>query len=202
MAGHSHRNLDISQRGIKAITVMNQRGPYRLANVTDKEVQVINRCTGCKDPSYHSKSCAMARGHKSGAAGTGNKIKLADVALSGGVKSLGPCGPAPAELLAVIDGGGSKRCGLRLKPQGGAAPLELSLADNVLTAGDVSTPGVRRADQPLYDLRVFVENGNASVYACGRIQFDVPWKVDGPYEVEFFAEGGPATLKTLDVWAK
>ena len=202
MAGHSHRNLDISQRGIKAITVMNQRGPYRLANVTERGVQIINRCTGCKDPSYHSKSCAMARGHKSSAAGTGNLLKVTDVAQSSGAKSLGQAGPGSAELLAVIDGGTSKRCGLRLKPAGGGEPLEISLAGNVLTAGEVWTPLVRRPDQPLCDVRVFVENGRASIFACGRVQFDVPWKVDGAYDVEFFAEGGPATLKTFDAWAK
>jgi hypothetical protein len=95
MAGHSHRNLDISQRGIKALTVMNQRGPYRLATVTEKEVQIVNRCTGCKDPSYHSKSCAMARGYKGGAAAGTGTTKLSDAALTAGSKSLGQPAPAP-----------------------------------------------------------------------------------------------------------
>ena len=200
MAGHSHRNLDISHRGIKAITVMNQRGPYRLANVTEKEVQIINRCTGCKDPSYHSKGCAMARGHKSGAVGTGSKLKAADIALPDGAKSVGQTGQESVEVLAVIDPGASKRCGLRLKPPGGAAPLTISLADNVLTAGDVWTSMTRRADQPLCDLRLFVEKGQVSLYACGRVQFDVPWQAAGPCEVEFFTEGGAATLKSFDTW--
>ena len=52
--------------GVKGLTTMNLRGPYRMYNVTDHDVQVINRCLSCKPPAdYHSKNCIFARANGS-----------------------------------------------------------------------------------------------------------------------------------------
>ncbi|MCE9545523.1 MAG: metallophosphoesterase [Planctomycetia bacterium] len=202
ICGHSHRNLDISRHGIKGVTTMNLRGPYRLFNVTDSGEQIINRCLGCKTADYHSKSCALFRAHESThKAGTGAALTQHDVAADNSAAELNLAVANGTEILATIDPGTSRRCGLRFTPAAvGAKPLEVAFADNTLSAGAAQAPYVRRPDQPAYVVRVYVEGDTAKLYVNGRIQTDVPLGAAGPYKVAFFAEGGKATAQTVDAW--
>jgi hypothetical protein len=203
LTGHSHRNLDMSIPGTKILTTMNLRGPYRLVQVGEKQLAFINRCTGCKGPSYHSKHCALARAFKGPpTAGSGTFATLKGKKLASGGLVLGKPAVGKLNVKVSIDPGTSKRCGLKIGPLADGKSLEIVCAGNTISAAGVTTSVLRRPDQKTFDLHVYVEEGVAKIYANSRVQFDVPCKTKGPATVTAFAEKGNATLVTADMWAK
>lgn len=203
MAGHSHRNLDLSIPGTRILTTMNLRGPYRLVQVNGDGLAFINRCTGCKDPKYHSKHCALARAFKNPlSAGSGTSATLKDLKLTGGPIQIGKPAAGPLEVMVSIDPGTSQRCGLKIGPLVDGRSLEIAFADNAISAAGVRTAVVRRPDQKNFDLHVYIEDGLAKIFANGRVQFDVPCKTKGAVSIAAFADKGTAKLMAADLWQR
>lgn len=198
LAGHSHRNLDQSRRGVKALTTMNLRGPYRLLVVNEVGHDIVNRCSGCKDPSYHSKHCQLFR--PTGATKRGAGQKIIDKAVDG-VVSIQGARAGSFEVTAEIEPATAQKFGMRFAPADPKAkPTEIICFDNDLVAGGLRTSAVRGRDQKTFQLTLIAESGKLCIYANGRAQMERPFDPGEKCGVSLFAERGRAFFKNVEVW--
>lgn len=107
------------------------------------------------------------------------------------------------ELVAEIEPRNAKAYGLRLRaPASGSGGIAIRCDATHLDIGGTRVPLPRRPDQPTVKLHVFLDRSLVEVFAddgriCVSRVFTPDWQSN---RVEFFSEGGSATLRSLDAW--
>jgi len=200
LAGHSHRNLDLSIPGVKILTTMNLRGPYRLVQLNEKGFDVINRCIGCKDPEYHSRHCKLKQ-YPDLSGRRGRHAELSKVLLQDATRAVDDFRGKSLEIAAEFQSEGAKKFGLRLMSVDGRKELlEIAFSGNELHTAGIRIAAVRHTDQKTFRLRVVLDDGAMRLWVNGRVQFDKRLEIKDPVTLRLFAQGGKARVKKFDVW--
>ena len=201
LAGHSHKNLDMSVGGLKLLTTVNlttKEGPYRMVHIHEKGHDVVDRCPS--GIGRHTRSCGV---HLPAAfeALRRKKVDVTDVALDGGTRRLEGLDAPWLELGADIVPPISGRCAVRIVSSDAAvAPLELSVSGNELSCGPLVNPSVRETPEQPFQLRFHLFNGNVQVRANSRVCFERPFPTEKPSRVELFTEGGQGRFSKIEAW--
>lgn len=200
VAGHSHRNLDQSRRGVEAFTTMNLAGGYRLVTLHEKGHSYVHRCFGCKNGlDSHSKHCLLRREDYSMKRGAHQEVVAWE--LNSKEHSVAGLKAKKLEIVAELEPGTAKKYGLRIVADGSKeAPLEIVCNDDLLQVGESKTAAVRSRGEKEYRLHILVDNGAVKVFANRRARIDRPFAPDSPCRVVLFADGGTAVFKKVDVW--
>lgn len=201
LGGHSHRNLDMSQRGIKALTTMNLRGPYRLLTIFKDRHELIERCMGCKDPTYHSRKCRLKSPDLNTAQRRQKHLKLPGVQLASGEKLLEQFAGDAMEIVAEIVPGRAKRCGLKLAPSKNPNDVvEIAIVGKSLFVDGLEIPAVPLPHDKGFDLRVIVTGNRFLLTSNLRVLYEKRLHAQGPRQVTLFAEDGDAQFNGIEAW--
>lgn len=203
LAGHSHRNLDQSRRGIKALTTMNLRGPYRLVTVHEKGHSVVNRCYGCKayGGTYHSRRCKLKippgasqikdAAHKEVRNRKVNSTMVLAKKLT--AKNL--------QMLAEIQPGGATNFGIRIIAEDQKSnPVEITCGKDEIQIGDLRTTVLNARGQKGISLNVFIKDGKLRVLGNHRFELEGTFALKGKCTVSLFSRGGNTLFRKVAVW--
>ncbi len=192
LAGHSHRNLNQTRRGIQALTTMNLCGPYRLLTVHERGHAIVDRCfagTGSAHAHSYAGACKMSewkllkRNH-----GLHKEVVNLDVTSSS--SRIEGLQAKNLEIVAEIEPGTARKYGVRVVPADPKAePLELVFSGEELQCGDIATAAVTARGQKVTYLRLIVNDGVAHVFANNRVHFQRPFQPAQACTVSLFADG-------------
>lgn len=203
LAGHSHRNLDQTRRGIKALTTMNLCGPYRLLTVNEKGHAIVNRCFAGTETSHrhsYAGKCKMSEANLLKVQ-RGSHKEVVNREVKSAAHSIEGLQANNLEIIAEIEPGTAQKYGVRLVPADDKAqPLELACAGEELRCGDIATTAVNARGQKATHLRLILHEGVARVFASNRVQFDTAFAPGKPCRVDLFADGGNAVFRKVDFW--
>lgn len=201
MGGHSHRNLDMSQRGITALTTMNLRGPYRLIHISNDRHEIIERCMGCKDPTYHSRHCRLKAPELDTGERRRSHLALGDLRLASGKRAVEPIRGDGLEIVARIEPGRADRCGIILQSSPPSTEtVEIACHGTSLSVNGVEIPSVPLPGQTGFDLRVIAAGNRLIVTANLRVMSEKPLRLRPPLHATLFAEKGEAQFQHVHAW--
>ncbi len=201
LGGHSHRNVDMSRRGITALTTMNLRGPYRTLTIHQDRYEIIDRCLGCKDPSYHSRNCRLKAPELDTLARRQAHHQLAEIALASKEQALEQLPGDGVEIVARIETGQAKRCGVRIVPSDSPEEVvEIACAGESLFVDGLEIPAVPLPGDAHFDLRVLISSGRLILTSNLRVVYEKPLKLRGPLRAILFAEDGEARFRNIEAW--
>jgi beta-fructofuranosidase len=125
---------------------------------------------------------------------------------AGPLELAGPRVPLPAagdafELVAVLEPGGAARFGLRVRAAGEKG-IDIAFDGKSLSIAGHAFPFELRKDEKELRLHVFVDRSTLELFANERAACTRAIEHDpAALGLEAFAEGGPAKLSSLEVWA-
>lgn len=199
MAGHAHRNMDLTNDGVEYQLTMSLS---KILHVKREGHQLVDYCQGYNlaKPGTHVGHCRLfvlpqfeaRRGEHSG---------LADKRIASDKHAMPAVKTAACELEAVIVPETAKRFGVRLAC--GDSPhsrLAVIVEDNRISAGDLVTTAGRRPDDRNVHLHLLWDNGTLEVRCNKRSYFTQPLPGRGPLTMELFAEEGAVALRQVDLW--
>ncbi|MCE9553582.1 MAG: metallophosphoesterase [Planctomycetes bacterium] len=199
MAGHAHRNMDISNDGIEYQLTMSLS---KILHVKAQGHQLVDYCQGYNlaKPGTHVGHCRLfvleqfqpRRGEHEG---------LIDKRLTGASYRFKPMPTKACELELTIEPETARKFGVRIATGDAAASrLEVAIEGNTISAGDLTTAAGRRHDDNNIHLHLLWDNELLEVRCNRRSFFTQPLKAAGPLSIELFAEGGPAVFRQVDLW--
>lgn len=202
LAGHSHRNLDVSFRGVTALTTMNLRGPYRLLTIEKEGYDIIDRCMGCKDPTYHSRDCRLRSIEMNTSARRQEHWQPGEVAIASAERPMANIQGAGVEFTARIEPAGAKRSGIKITAVNNAAEtLEIACVGDALFVDGLEIPAVPMEGESHFDLKVVVDNNRLAITSNLRVAYEKPLKWSGPLRGSLFAEDGKTVFKDVEAWS-
>jgi len=201
LAGHSHKNLDMSFGGLKLLTTVNltaKEGPYRMVHVHAQGHEIVDRCPA--GIGRHTRSCGV---HQPAALDglRRQKVDVPDFALGRGARQVDGLQSRWLELAAEVTPPGGGRCGIRIVSTDAAVPpLELGFQGNEMVSGPLVVPAVRAPGEATFQVRVHVLNGQAQVRCNSRVCWETPLTTDAPLRMEFFSDADGAQFGKIEAW--
>jgi len=198
MAGHNHRNRDLTEGDLEYHLTMSLS---KIVHVKAKGHQLVDYCQGynLSQPGTHVGHCRLfvleqfqpRRGEHEG---------VIDKRLEGKFE-IKPMQTRACELELTIEPEAARRFGVRLTTGANATDrCEVAIEGNQITAGDLSTAAGRRPDDKNVHLHLLWDNGLLEIRCNKRSFFTQTLPGQGPLGVELFAEGGPAVFRQMDLW--
>ncbi len=189
---------------LSSVINLSGNGGCTLGIVHQNGVDVVERCSGCKagQPRYHSRRRCRLRqlSYRLIPALTPRRRdnrNLGATVLNDSTAAIKMSAGKPIEIDLVLSPGSAKRAGLRI---GDNRILEIALDGALLEVGGVPIPFIPREEQTDVTMHLLLENGTFDLYVNDLIHFSKPYDYDTPAVVTFFADGGQAEFKSVDVW--
>ena len=122
---------------------MNLRGPYRLVTISEDGHDLIERCMGCKDPTYHSRKCRLKAPELNTEERRQEHLELSAVQLATAEKTLKQLPGSGLEIIAELVPGRAKRCGVRLiSTKNPKEVIEIATSGKSLVVDGLEIPAV------------------------------------------------------------
>ncbi len=127
---------------------------------------------------------------------------LADVSLNSAPRKLDGCRGDSLEIVAQVALGEAKSWGLRLRASGdGKHSIPIEFDGRILDVAGAKTPLQVPQGETSLGLHVFLDRSVLEVYTSTGVGLSrVIAPRPGHMDVEAFASGGSATIRTLEVW--